>query len=233
MSETATMSELLGSRASPGQDGATTLLRISDVTMTFPGVKALDAVSFDVLAGEVHGLVGENGAGKSTLMAVASGALTPTEGDVEIDGTASRGDPDRARDLGLAIVRQEPSLMPELSVAENIFLALPQRLRPPVAQMHTYAAKVLADWHSNLSFGPRDLVSSLNPEQRFIVEIGKSLAARPNVLVLDEPTEHLQAADVARLFECIREVTQRGAAVVYISHRIREVRQVASRVRRN
>src|ERR1700760_1789944 len=105
------------------------MLAVSDVTVEFPGVRALDAVSFNVLGGEVHGLIGENGAGKSTLMAVASGALTPTLGRVEIMGTATLGDPHAARNLGLAIVRQEPSLMPDLSVAENILLGLPASVR--------------------------------------------------------------------------------------------------------
>src|SRR5580693_7601017 len=95
-----------------------TLLQIGGVTKIFPGVRALDNVTFSVLAGEVHGLVGENGAGKSTLMAVASGALVPEEGRVVIDGVEAMGDTEKARFLGLAIVRQEPALMPDLSVAE-------------------------------------------------------------------------------------------------------------------
>lgn len=206
------------------------MLQLTSVTKDFPGVRALDAVSFTVLGGEVHGLIGENGAGKSTLMAVASGALIPTKGDVFINGAPIKGDPDQAREHGLAIVRQEPALMPDLTVAENIYLGMPHKLRPPVSQKAAYAREALARWNPELSFGPDALVSSLNPEQKFITEIAKALAAQPRVLVLDEPTEHLGAEDVQRLFGKIRELTGQGASVVYISHRIREVREIAARV---
>ncbi|PHP66928.1 ABC transporter [Zhengella mangrovi] len=206
------------------------MLQLNSVTRDFPGVRALDAVSFTVLGGEVHGLIGENGAGKSTLMAIASGALAPTDGQVFISGKPIKGDPDGARELGLAIVHQEPALMPDLTVAENIFLGMPHKLRPQVSGMAAFARQALDRWNPDLSFGPEDVVSSLNPEQRFITEIAKALAAQPRILVLDEPTEHLGAEDVRRLFARIRELTAGGASVVYISHRIREVREIAERV---
>src|SRR5579863_10240773 len=122
------------------------LLQIDGVTKRFPGVLALDNVTFSVLAGEVHGLVGENGAGKSTLMAVASGALVPESGRVVIDGAQSEGDTDEARRLGLAIVRQEPALMPDLTVAENLYLGVPAEQRPSLMSTDAWAQERLCQW---------------------------------------------------------------------------------------
>ncbi|MFM0336958.1 ATP-binding cassette domain-containing protein [Paraburkholderia fungorum] len=207
-----------------------TLLQIDGVTKIFPGVRALDDVTFSVLAGEVHGLVGENGAGKSTLMAVASGALVPETGRVVINGVETRGDTDEARRLGLAIVRQEPALMPDLTVAENLYLGVPAEQRPSLMRTGEWAHQLLQQWSDDVSIDASERVLSLNPEQRFIVEIVKALAAKPKVLVLDEPTEHLLAEDVDRLFERIRKVTASGCSVVYISHRIREVQKIANRL---
>ena len=207
-----------------------TLLQIDGVTKIFPGVRALDNVTFSVIAGEVHGLVGENGAGKSTLMAVASGALVPEKGRVVINGIETKGDTDEARRLGLAIVRQEPALMPDLTVAENLYLGVPAEQRPSLMRTSEWAHQLLRQWSDDVAIDASERVLSLNPEQRFIVEIVKALAAKPKVLVLDEPTEHLLTEDVDRLFERIRKVTASGCSVVYISHRIREVQKIANRL---
>src|SRR4029077_19397388 len=207
-----------------------TLLQIDGVTKVFPGVRALDKVTFSVLAGEVHGLVGENGAGKSTLMAIAAGALVPEEGRVVIAGVEAMGDTERARSLGLARGRQEPALMPELTVAEKLYLGVPEAERPSVMDLSAWVQRLLAQWSDDVAIDPATRVLSLNPEQRFIVEIVKALAAKPKVLVLDEPTEHLLIEDVERLFERIRKITASGCAVVYISHRIREVQTIANRL---
>ncbi|WP_028223100.1 ATP-binding cassette domain-containing protein [Paraburkholderia oxyphila] len=207
-----------------------TLLQIDGVTKIFPGVRALDNVTFSVVEGEVHGLVGENGAGKSTLMAVASGALVPETGRVVIDGKETRGDTEEARRLGLAIVRQEPALMPDLTVAENLYLGVPVEQRPSLIEVAAWARGLLKQWSGDVAIDANERVVSLGPEQRFIVEIVKALAAKPRVLVLDEPTEHLLTDDVDRLFERIRKITASGCAVVYISHRIREVQRIAHRL---
>lgn len=206
------------------------VLSLEGVSKFFPGVKALDRVTLSVRAGEVHGLVGENGAGKSTLMGVASGALAANEGVVTLMGRRVGADPELIRDLGLSIVRQEPLLMPDLTVAENIYLGLPARLRPPVAQMRAFAEKALAQWSQDTGISADDRVETLNPEKRFIVEIVKALAGEVRVLVLDEPTEHLVAEDVQRLFDRIRALTARGASVIYISHRLKEVQAIADRL---
>ncbi|MEZ2311984.1 ATP-binding cassette domain-containing protein [Paraburkholderia sp. RCC_158] len=205
-------------------------LSIQAVTKVFDGVKALDSVGFDVLAGEVHGLVGGNGAGKSTLMGVASGALIPELGRVEIVGRETAGNTEQARELGLAIVRQEPALMPDLTVAENLYVGVPKPLRPSLLAIAPWAETLLAQWSDDLTIRASDRISSLGSAERFIVEIVKALATKPKVLVLDEPTEHLMTADVERLFDRIRKAVDDGCAVVYISHRIREVRAISDRV---
>ncbi|HEX7894304.1 MAG TPA: ATP-binding cassette domain-containing protein, partial [Terriglobales bacterium] len=206
------------------------ILEMKGVSKHFGAVRALHGITFDVRAGEVHGLVGENGAGKSTLMGVASGALTATDGNVWIAGEEVRGDPQKARNLGLAIVRQEPALMPDLSVAENLFLGLPEARRPRLSNLNSWARTLLQRWSANVAIDVRVPITMLNPEQRFIVEIVKALACEPKLLVLDEPTEHLATEDVERLFARIRAVAARGASVIYISHRIREVQAIANRL---
>ncbi|MFJ3522708.1 ATP-binding cassette domain-containing protein [Pseudomonas sp. NPDC090203] len=206
------------------------LLVIHKVTKSFPGVKALDEVTLCVRAGEVHGLVGENGAGKSTLMAVASGALVPDEGRVIIDGQEALGNPLLARELGLAIVRQEPALMPDLTVAENLYMGMPPHLRPSPVRLHAWAAECLLLWDDSARIDPSTRVASLNSGEKFIVEIVKALAAKPKVLVLDEPTEHLGGDDVKRLFRHIQTLVSAGSAVIYISHRIREVQSIVERL---
>src|SRR4029077_13121473 len=126
------------------------LLQIDAVKKSFPGVRALDDVTFSVRRGEVHGLVGENGAGKSTLMGVASGALVPESGRVVIDGVEIVGDTEQARRLGLAIVRQEPALMPDLTVAENLYLGMPADQRPSLMSMAEWAQHLLCRWRENV-----------------------------------------------------------------------------------
>jgi len=209
----------------------TRALMIDDVSKGFPGVQALSHVSFDVKAGEVHGLVGENGAGKSTMMAIASGALAPDEGTISINGQRlTHAGPEQARQLGLAIVHQEPALMPDLTVGENLYLGVPKSRRPRTNRIRSWAQECLTSWDKSISIDPAARVASLVPEEKFIVEISKALAQDPDVLILDEPTEHLSTEDVERLFGRIRELKAAGCAIVYISHRIHEVRRIADRV---
>jgi len=206
------------------------VLSALDVGKSYGAVRALNGVTLIVQPGEVHGLIGQNGAGKSTLMGIASGAVIPDAGQVLVAGESTIGDPHRARQLGLAMVRQEPALMPDLSVAENLYLGVTAGFRPPVSDLQVWATGLLKRWRSASGIEPGARVNTLTSEQRFIVDIVRALACCPRVLVLDEPTEHLQAKDVERLFECIAEVTAGGTGVIYISHRIREVRQIADRV---
>lgn len=205
-------------------------LELLDVSKSFGPVRALQDVTFEVMAGEIHGLVGENGAGKSTLMAVAAGSLKPDAGTVTIDGTAVNADPSLSRSLGLAIVRQHPALFPELTVADNLMFGVTAEVRSQINNPMRWARDCLDTWDSRPDIDPRARVSTLNPEQKFILEISRALYGQPNVLILDEPSEHLGAEGVDRLFESVRRVAADGAAVVYISHRVREIREISDRV---
>lgn len=231
MTETNTTMSLVPSRAEDADSSARWALRTRDVFKTFPGVAALSDVNLAVRAGQVHGVVGENGAGKSTLMSIVAGSTLPDSGSVEIAGTMlSPITPERARELGVAIVRQEPALMPDLSVAENLFLGVGPGHRPSPSGMVSWAREHLEDWKPGAGSLANRRVELLSPEQRFIVEICKGLLQKPQVLVLDEPTEHLAAEDVDRLFARMQTIVAHGGSVVYISHRVAEVRQVADEI---
>jgi ribose transport system ATP-binding protein len=236
LTEAATGAALEKVAASVGQAAAAVkvgepVLRLVGADKHYPGVHALKDVSLTVRRGEVHALVGENGAGKSTLVGVAAGTVIAGSGEVEIDGQrSSRPTPEWSRERGLAIVYQEPALLPDLTVAENMRLGMPAHARPSVGEQKTWAAGLLERWRNAAVIDPSAYVRDLSPDQRFVVEIAKAMAENPSVLILDEPTEHLLPEGVAELFREITEVVRRGAAVVYISHRIHEVKQVASTI---
>ena len=212
----------------PDQD---VVLRLEAVDKKYPGVHAIKNVSLTVRRGEVHALVGQNGAGKSTLVGIAAGSITADSGTVEIGGVAA-ADPSPAwcREQGLAIVYQEPALLPDLTVAENMRLSMPEELRPSVGDQVSWAEGILARWSNVASIDPRTPVRELQPDARFVVEIAKALAEEPKVIVLDEPTEHLLPPAVAELFRLVSEMIAAGGAVVYISHRLNEVKQIAHTV---
>jgi erythritol transport system ATP-binding protein len=190
-----------------------TVLAARAVSMQFPGTLALDRVDFEVLPGRVHALVGENGAGKSTLMRVLAGVETPTGGRVE--GEAASG--------GVAMIYQELNLLPNLSVADNIFLGR-ERTRhglidKPFQERET--AEAMARLEQCIR--PRALVGDLPLGQQQIVEIAKAIARNARVLIMDEPTSALSAAEIAALFRLIRDLKSRGVAIVYVSHRLEEL----------
>jgi len=207
------------------------VLRLGAVDKRYPGVHALKGVTLDVRRGEIHALVGENGAGKSTLVGVAAGSVAADSGTVEIGGkTTDSPSPDWCREAGLAIVYQEPALLPDLTVAENMALAMPVDHRPAIGDQVRWAQEVLSDWSSVARIDPRIPVRELRPDARFVVEISRALAEEPRVLILDEPTEHLLPPAVEELFRLVQEHVARGGAVVYISHRLGEVKRIADRV---
>jgi len=208
---------------------ARTVLRLTDVVKTFPGVVALKSVSFEVLEGEVHALVGENGAGKSTLMAVAAGSTAPDSGQVEIGGTVlEEASPAQAQALGVAVVYQHLSILDDLTVAENMVLGMPPARRPPVARWAGWTRDRLAAIGARID--PSARVTELAVADRQLLEIAKALALDSKVLVLDEPTESLTRVESERLFTQVRAITESGTAVVYISHRLPEVHRVADRI---
>jgi ribose transport system ATP-binding protein len=205
------------------------LLRLSHVWKRFPGVVALRDVSFEVSGGGVHALLGENGAGKSTLMAVASGSLAADSGMTEIAGQEMEHlTPGLAQRQGLAIVHQEPALLPDLTVAENVALAIPAELRGGNGSQVSWIRSQLDRVGCTVDIGAR--MDELTVAQRQLVELAKALAVEPRILILDEPTAPLGADMVARVFEQVRAAAGRGAAVIYISHRLPEVREIADHV---
>jgi rhamnose transport system ATP-binding protein len=209
-----------------------TLLRLTDIRKTFAGVRALQGVSFDLQAGEVHALVGENGAGKSTLIKVITGAVTADEGTVEVLGhRIVANDPVRARTLRIAAIYQQPALFPDLTVAENIALGL----EPDGAwrRVHWRARRVRARRlleHVGAAIDPETEVRQLTMPEQQLVEIARALGADARILIMDEPTASLSAQEVANLFRLILELKGRGVGIIYISHRLEELPLVADRV---
>lgn len=204
-------------------------LRLLGIRKTFGRLVALDDVSFEVRRGEVHALLGENGAGKSTLMAVAAGAIAPDAGTVEICGhRLERADPRLAQAMGLSVVYQHPSVVDDLTVAENLALSVPKVSRPSYRGLRAWAAERLAVVDAPID--PRRRVGELGVAERQLLEIAKALAADARVVVLDEPTESLTATESRELFAQIERVRRTGTSVVYISHRLPEVRRVAERI---
>ena len=209
------------------------LLELERITKDFPGVRALDAVSLRVEAGEVHGLCGENGAGKSTLIKVLSGFFPhgSYEGEFRL-----RGETMRLRDIrdaerhGITVIAQELALVPEMTVAENIFLG-----REPVSRGLILWERVRADAREALArvqaaIDPDAPVRTLGIGQQQLVEIARALDKRSEVLVLDEPTAALPEADARRLLELVSRLRGRGVSSIYISHRIEELFEVADRI---
>jgi rhamnose transport system ATP-binding protein len=209
-----------------------TLLRLSGVSKSFFGVKALKGVSFDLLAGEVHALVGENGAGKSTLIKVVTGAHRPDEGTLEVRGrVVTDNDPVRARALGIAAIYQQPALFPDLSVAENVALGLEpvgawRRVRWGERRAR---AKRLLD-RIGARIDPEAEVRRLTMPEQQLVEIARALGSDARVVIMDEPTASLSDTEVENLFRVIRELKSHGVGVIYISHRLEELPEVADRV---
>ncbi len=208
------------------------LLEAIAITKSFSGVQALKGVSFDLRAGEVHALVGENGAGKSTLIKIMSGALAPDSGTLAVEGrTVAHHSPAAARSMGIAAVYQQPSLFPHLTVTENIALSLERgglwrRLdwKARAAKARELLELAGSDIH------PERLVESLSMPEQQIVEIAKAIGANLKVLILDEPTASLTAREVERLFGVIANLRERGAGIIYISHRLEEISAIAGRV---
>jgi ribose transport system ATP-binding protein len=204
-------------------------LRLTHIWKRFLAVTAIKDVSFSTVAGEVHALLGENGAGKSTLMGICSGDVRPDSGTIEIRGNVvSRLTPGQARDLGLAIVHQHPAVLPELTVAENMLLAIPPRLRRNDGGSPRWVATQLE--RVGCLVHPNTRMSEVDIAQRQLIELAKALAIEPKILVLDEPTAALTVDLVDLMFEQVRAAAARGAAIVYISHRLQEIRQIADRV---
>ncbi len=207
------------------------LFRMEGICKTFPGVRALDNVSFSVNKGEVHGLVGENGAGKSTLMKIMTGVYRADAGEIYIEGEKVHIDSvSRAHQLGISIIFQELNLCPHLTVADNIFIGRPHVKRGLISdkEMHRQARKILDEL--GIRIGTRTVVRHLSVAQQQMVEIAKAISYNSRILVLDEPTATLTEREIAQLFSIIRALQKKGVGMVYISHRMEELSQICERV---
>ena len=206
-------------------------LSLKGIRKSFGPTLALDGVDLELRPGEVHALIGENGAGKSTLMNVIAGALRADEGRMEINGQLyTAGSPLDARTNGIALIHQELSLCPDLSVAENVLMGIePSRFGwLDREQLFARTNDVLRTFH-HPDIRPEKRVGDLPVAARQIVEISRALAARARIILMDEPTSSLQRDDVTHLFNLIRKLSAEGISVIYISHFLEEVRQIADR----
>ncbi|HMN86869.1 MAG TPA: ATP-binding cassette domain-containing protein, partial [Bauldia sp.] len=211
-------------------DAAATPLAVEGISKSFPGVQALAGVSFDCRAGEVHALVGENGAGKSTLMRILAGVHQPDSGVIRVGGRpVTLAGPAEARRLGIAMVYQDTRLVPDLDVAQNIFLGRePGGVLVDAAAMRAESARLLARLGEAMDV--RTPVRDLSIAERQLVEIARALTTEARVLILDEPTSALTPPDVERLFAILSDLRAAGTSIVFISHRLPEVFAIADRI---
>jgi ribose transport system ATP-binding protein len=210
---------------------AVPLLRLRGIRKAYPGVVALDGVDFDLRAGEVHVLLGENGAGKSTFVRILSGATTRDAGEIEVDGQPVEiAGPRGAQKLGISAIYQEFNLVPQLSAAQNIFLGR-EPSRGGVVDRRRQAADAAALLEGlGVRLDPRTPVQSLGVAQQQMVEVAKALSTQARVLIMDEPTSALTESEIRELFAAMRGLTARGVGIIYISHRMEEIAQVAHRI---
>ncbi len=221
-----------GRPAGPSVLAAQPLLTLTGVTKRFGGALALDGVDFDLLPGEVHGLVGENGAGKSTLIKILSGVHTPDEGELTLRGESVRFNaPAEAKARGIGMIYQELSVMPSLTVAENVFLGRHPTTRAGLVdwkRMRRHASAALRELGIELDVTER--LGKLSLGQQQLVEIGRVIFSGADVIVLDEPTSALSVPEAERLFTFIRGLRERGKSLIFISHFLEDVLAVADRV---
>ena len=208
------------------------VLQMRGICKQYPGVHALNSAALEVRAGEVHVLLGENGAGKSTLMKILSGAVSRDAGEILLDGVPVEiGDPSAARKLGISIIYQELSLVPHLTVAENIFLGKAPTRFPGIVdwkRMRRESERILGDLGVQLD--PDAPVRTLRLAHQQIVEVARALTDDARILIMDEPTSALSEREIVQLFSTIARLTAQGVAVVYISHRMEEVFRIGHRV---
>jgi ribose transport system ATP-binding protein len=210
-------------------DGAVPLFRMEGVSKRYGGVRALERAELSVMPGRIHAILGENGAGKSTLIKIMAGVVAPDEGTMTMGGSAvTFSSPAAANDAGIVCIFQELSLIPELSVADNIIISNPPTRFGMIdrrAQRRLAEAALARAGASDIH--PSALVKDLPLSRRQMVEIAKALARKPRILILDEATSALTAADVAKVFEVLKRLREEGLALLYISHRMHEIAELA------
>jgi ribose transport system ATP-binding protein len=207
------------------------LLQVRSVSKRFPGVLALENVSLTLARGEILAVVGENGAGKSTLMKILAGVQAPDSGEILLEGRAVEINSVRAaQHLGIALIHQELNLADNLSVAANIFLGREPRRGWFIRRRQTETASTAVLQQVGLEVSPRTLASTLSLGKQQLVEIAKALSAQARVLIMDEPTSSLSQHESEALFRVIKDLRSRGVSIIYISHRLGEVKELADRV---
>ncbi|MCB9422110.1 MAG: sugar ABC transporter ATP-binding protein [Ardenticatenaceae bacterium] len=209
------------------------LVSMKGIDKSFPGVRALDHCQFELRAGEVHALVGENGAGKSTLMKVLSGIYAKDAGQILFKGEEVEIlNPRAAQNLGISIIHQELNLMPHLTLAQNIFIGREPRRNMKFlldeAALNQQTAELFASMH--LKLDPKTRASNLTIAKQQMVEIAKALSFNSEVLIMDEPTAALTETEIEDLFTFIRKLRAEGVGIIYISHRLEELKQISDRV---
>ncbi len=208
-----------------------TILKISNLTKTFPGVLALDNVSMEIKRGEVHALIGENGAGKSTMIRTITGAIKPDSGTITFEGTDySSLNPALSQEIGIAAIYQEILLAPPLTIMENIYMG--QKINDGILvdkkKLYDLTAEVLKKLNTKLD--PKELVRNLSVAYQQIVEIAKAIAKNAKFLIMDEPTAPLTEEEVKVLFQMVKSLNEQGITILYISHRLEELFEIADRV---
>lgn len=207
------------------------IVSMNNISKSFPGVKALDNVTFELCSGEVMALLGENGAGKSTLMKILSGVYTRDTGSMEIFGKKYEDlTPKQAQEAGVAIIHQELNMCRHLTVAENMFLGREVKGRVSLdnAKMQNEAQRILEEL--NIDIDPNQMVGELPVSKQQMVEIAKALSINAKILIMDEPTSSLTAKEIDDLFRIIRKLKAEGRGIVYISHRLEELAHIVDRV---
>ena len=208
-----------------------TIMEARNITKVFPGVKALDNISFDISEGEVVALLGENGAGKSTLIKVLSGIYQPDEGELYMYGSKiSFILPSDARRAGIGVIHQELNYVPTISVAENIFMADMPKKHGIIdyKTMYKEASKILSV--VGLDIDPRMTIGDCSVAQKQLIEIAKVMSYDVKLMIMDEPTSALNETETEYLFKCIHSAAEKGIAVIYISHKLDELFEVSDRV---
>ena len=209
------------------------VLKATGIRKAFGGVQALRGVDFELRPGEIHGLIGENGAGKSTLIKIITGAIQPDAGQLEIGGRViAENDPVVSRSLGVAAIYQQPALFPDLTVAENIALGLESggALRR-IRWGHSCRQRAQELLHRvGSTIRPETEVRHLSMPEQQLVEIARALGADARILIMDEPTASLSEREVEHLFRVIGQLRSQGVGIIYISHRLEELLQMADRV---
>ncbi len=207
------------------------ILSVKNIVKTYPGVIAINDLSFDVKRGEIHALIGENGAGKSTLIKVLSGAIIPDSGKIYIEGQEySQMTPKMAKDLGIEVIYQEFTLVPGISAAENVFLGDKTKAGVfcDIKDREQRAKKIFEDLRVDIDVSRP--VKNLSPAHQQLVEIAKAVSRNVKVLIMDEPTAPLTVSEVETLFRIVRELKAKGVTIIFISHRLEELFELADRV---